>query len=165
MSHIVLLSTYRYGKHFVLKLCFREKKILTTTLNFPITRRLLDLCASSRKKYFLHLDVEKSQKELLEKQNKQEIEKNEIRKKKTEKLSEIRKIECQIEEERVKLCMAEKLIEEGNESISALLKREGRLDKSSVMKSQVIINAGIAKAKEINLTIEVLKEKLKSIST
>lgn len=71
--------------------------------NFPITRRLLDLCASSRKKYFLHLDVEKNQKELLAKQKKQDNEKNEIRRKNTEKLSEIRKIESQIEEERLKL--------------------------------------------------------------
>lgn len=47
--------------------------------NFPITRRLSDLCASSRKKYFLHLDVEKNQKELLAKQKQQE---NETRKKK-----------------------------------------------------------------------------------
>lgn len=133
--------------------------------NFPITRRLLDLCASSRKKYFLHLDVEKNQKELLAKQKQQENEKNEIRKKNTEKLSEIRKIESQIEEERLKLCVAEKLIEEGNESLSALLKLDGRLDKSSVMKSQIVINAGIDSAKKINSTIEGLKEKLKSMST
>lgn len=80
-------------------------------------------------------------------------------------MSEIRRIESQIEEERLKLRMAEKLIEEGNESLSTLLKGRGHLDKPSVMKSQVVIDAGIARAKEINSTIEELKEELKRAQT
>lgn len=36
--------------------------------DFPINQRLIDLCASSRKKYFLHLDVEKHQRQLLTKE-------------------------------------------------------------------------------------------------
>lgn len=132
--------------------------------DFPINQRLIDLCASSRKRYFLHLDVEKQQRKLLTKENQTEIEKRDNQKKKTEKLTDIRNLENQIAEQNLKLKVADKLIEEGNDDLSSLLLGEGKLDKTLVMKAQMVLNAGIEKSKEINTAIEDLKKKIKNIS-
>lgn len=132
--------------------------------DFPINRRLLDLCAASRKKYFLHLDVEKQQRESLAKENQKENEKRENRKKNSEKLTEKRLLENQIAEENCKLKVADDLIEEANETLSSLLLREGKLDKTLVMKTQVILKAGIEKSKEIKAIILELKKKIENLS-
>lgn len=133
--------------------------------DFPITRRLLDLCSSSRKKYFLHLDVEKQQREALAKQKQNEIENREKQQKKSKSLAKIQDIENQISEENLKLKVADKLIDEGNQALSSLLIGDGKLDKSLVIKAQMVLHAGIERSKEIKATIEDLKKKMKSIST
>ncbi|KAJ6649103.1 hypothetical protein Bhyg_04336 [Pseudolycoriella hygida] len=131
--------------------------------DFPITRRLLDLCASSRQKYFLHLEVEKQQREFSERQKQKEIENAEAQKQIKEKLSEVQSLENQIEEETLKLAVADNLIEEGTGSLSSLLLTNGALNKSSVMKAQMLISAGVEKSKTTNSNIKNLKLKMKNI--
>ncbi|KAJ6645629.1 Zinc finger protein [Pseudolycoriella hygida] len=93
--------------------------------DFPINRRLLDLCASARQKYFLHLDVEKQQKELELKEKQNQAKEDDIRKKKAESNVKVQKLETLIAEEALKLKVADRLIDEANESLSSLVEREG----------------------------------------
>lgn len=133
--------------------------------NFPITRRLLDLCALARKKYFLHLDIEKeNEKTFLKDQEKTKAALDALEKKKLN--SEIiSQLENELGVESVKLSVAMTLIGDGNKALTALTTGKGKsVDKESVMKAQMMVSAGIEKSSIINKKIEDIKNKIKHIT-
>lgn len=73
-------------------------------------------------------------------------------------------MESKLAEDNLKLKIAESLIDEANETLSSLMKDKVKLDKSSVTKAQIVLNAGIERAKEIKETIDEIKDKIKTLS-
>lgn len=72
-------------------------------------------------------------------------------------MSKIQSNETEIAEETLKLNVAEKLIDDGNNTMSDVVS-ELKLDKSSAAKAQMILNAGITSSMEIKSKIEDLKK-------
>ncbi|KAJ6639971.1 hypothetical protein Bhyg_12719, partial [Pseudolycoriella hygida] len=121
--------------------------------------------SSARQKYFLYLDVEKQQKELELKEKQNQAKEDDIRKKKAESNFKVQKLETLLAEEALKLKVADRLIDEANESLSSLVEREGKINKAAVVKAQMVLSSGIERSKEINKTIDRLKNEIKDIST
>lgn len=133
---------------------------------FPMPRRLLDLCAASRKKYFLHLEIEKENRQQLltaQRKDKAALEARDKKKANCEKISEL---ENEIKEEVMKLSVAMKLIADGNQSLSDLTTGKGRsVDKELVMKAQMMLNAGVKKSTTITKKIDELRNEIKKLAS
>lgn len=132
--------------------------------DFPMSRRLLDLCAASRKKYFLHLDVEKENRQHILKEQEKDKNRRELQEKKKLNSQKTSRLEAELEEELLKLSVAQKLIADGNQSLSNLTIGKGTVDKELVLKAQMVLNAGIEKSTGINYKIEELPKEIKKIS-
>lgn len=133
---------------------------------FPMPQRLLDLCSTARKKYFLSLDIEKENREKLLKEQekaKANLASREQKKANSEKKSQL---EEAVKEETVKLNVAMKLIAERNEFLSQLtIGKKRSVDKEDILKAQMMLNAGIEKSAIINKKIDSLRNNIKNLSS
>lgn len=90
------------------------------------------------------------------------IELQEKKRNKAEKLSEL---EAQLQEELSKVNVAQKLIADGNQSLSNLITGKGKVDKDSVLKAQMVISAGIERSQNINSKIDMIRKEIKKVSS
>lgn len=132
--------------------------------NFPMPRRLLDLCAASRKKYFLHLDIEKENRSQLLKEQGKKKASLELQEKKRLNAEKVSGLDTKLEEQLLKLSAAQKLIADGNQTLSNLTIGKGKVDKTLILKAQMVINAGVERSININKRIDELRKEIKSSS-
>lgn len=132
---------------------------------FPINRRLLQLCSNARQKYFVFLEQKKAEKELLLKNQAAEEErkkKAKVKKSQSEKLSEIEK---NIQSEGKKLDAAEGLIKDGNKMLSELINSKGAVDKKLLIKAQMLVQSGFEKETLIKSKMTELQEERNKLLT
>ena len=60
--------------------------------------------------------------------------------------------------------VAQKLISDGNETLSNLTIGKGKVEKDLILKAQMVINAGVERSKNINSKIDELRKEIKSSS-
>lgn len=132
-------------------------------LNVGVNRRLLDLCAAARKKYFAFLDVKKQKEALSLKYKRLEMEKRKaetVRKSYGEKISAI---DNGISIENSKFQSAEALIVDGNNVLSKVINCKGKVNKTDLIKAQMLLQAGMEKVSESKSKICDLQEEKSSL--
>lgn len=132
--------------------------------NFPMPRRLLDLCAASRKKYFVHLDIEKENAQNLQKEQEKIKANRELQEKKKLIAGQVSQLESKLEDQSIKLNAAQQLISVGNETLSNLATGKGKVDKELLLQAQMMINAGVERSKSITSSINELRKEIVQIS-
>ena len=131
-------------------------------LNVGINRRLMDLCEVARKKYFAFLDAKKEKESLTLKGKRLEMEKRKaetVRKTYGDKVSEI---DSGIAVENSKFQSAEALIADGNKTLLNVINSKGKINKTELIKAQMLLQTGMEKVSESKSKICDLQNKQKS---
>lgn len=130
-----------------------------------INRRLLELCALARQKYFAFLDIQKETQELTLKNKRIELEKRTSQKGRKSYADKVSEIDDSIQVENRKFESAEALIGDGNKVLVNAINSKGKVNKTELIKAQMLLHAGMEKVSESKTKMYALQiEKTSLIS-
>lgn len=123
---------------------------------FPISRHLLTHCRTAREKYQAFLDLQRRAAENLKKQKLNDEKKKRLNEEKVKLVDKLKEIDNAIEEENVRLKVAESLVKDSNKTLAELISSNKTLNKKSLVQAQFTLETGIKRIDEIKLKLNQL---------
>lgn len=129
--------------------------------DFPIGRRLFQMCSNARQKYFVFLEQQKAEQELLLKNKEGGV--KEISQKKKSNSEKLSDIEETLRLEEKKIGSAEQMIKDGNKIMADLVSSKGSVDKKRLIRAQMLVESGMEKVANIKVAISELQKQKENV--
>lgn len=120
---------------------------------FPISERLLTHCRSAYQKYQDFLELQRKEKESVEKQKLNDQKKKRLNEENNKVAEKLKEIDNLIKVENVRLTIAENLVKDSNKSLMDIISSNKTINKNSLVQPQLLLETGIKKMDEIKSSL------------